>query len=461
MDQALDKKQINHDIFRLIIPSVLENVLQLLAGLLITAMVGRLFADDISAQGISNRIYHTCFGLFRGLGTGATVLVALHYGKGSYDKCRRTIEQAYLVNIPLAVLFAAVIIIFPKQLLGIFTDDQALIATAVQYSRITACAVPFMAVVSFNTAAFNGQGDTKTPMFIAIAINLVSIVVGYVAIFGVGGIGGWGILGAAAASVCAQVAGALLGIYLLYRPYGKLARVTHDKKFFSLDMPDVKLIYSTGLPVAAENIFWQLSAIIMSRVILGYSSAHYAAYQLGLQVEMLTEMPAAGFIIAATTLTAGAIGQRDSKLFKAYCKQLIRMATIVGIAASALLFLLPGPFMKMVTDKPELQLIGAGYVFIMGFAQIPQVVSKVLNGIIRSSGGRRVPMYISFIGIWLVRVPFVILCGSVLKLDIRFIWGVIAADQISRLLLSMVYMKKKDIINHVDRELAAETQEQG
>jgi putative MATE family efflux protein len=454
--ETYSKRLINRDIFHLIIPSVMENILQLLAGLVITAMVGRLLASDIAAQGISNRIYQTFFALFRGLGTGATVIVALNFGKKELTKCRRVIEQAYLTTIPVAGIVVLLLSLFPHTILRLFTDDMSLINLGASYSRITAWAIPFMILICFNTAAFNGQGNTRTPMMIAMVLNVVNIIVGYISIFGLFGIGGFGIIGAAVSTVISQIVGASLGLYLLYNKKGFLRRIACDHKFFSLDRPEISALYATGIPAAAENVFWQLSAIIMSRVILSYGSNYYAAYQLGLNAEMLTEMPAMGFVVAATTLSARAIGQRDPELYRAYFNRLTRIALYVGIAASAILFIFCYNFMGFLTNKADLIQIGGGYVFYMGFAQIPQVLSKVFNGVIRSSGGKRVPMYISFIGIWIVRVPFILLFGLVLRLDIKYIWITIAADQISRLVISLVYMRKRRITHYVDKLIEEE-----
>ena len=91
----MDKKQVNRDIFRMVLPIVIENVLQMLAGLVTTAMIGRLLADDIAAQGIGNRINNTFWALFKGVGIGATVIVAMRYGQQKFHMCRRTVEQVY------------------------------------------------------------------------------------------------------------------------------------------------------------------------------------------------------------------------------------------------------------------------------------------------------------------------------------------------------------------------------
>ena len=79
------KKVIKRDIYQIIIPMILENILQISANLVITAMVGRLLANDISAQGICIRITDTLWCFYKGVAIGATVLIARAYGYNISD----------------------------------------------------------------------------------------------------------------------------------------------------------------------------------------------------------------------------------------------------------------------------------------------------------------------------------------------------------------------------------------
>ncbi len=77
-----------------------------------------------------------------------------------------------------------------------------------------------------------------------------------------------------------------------------------------------------------ETVFWQVSAIILSKVILFYGNQAFAAYQLGIQAEEITEMPAIGFSTASTTLAARAIGMQDEELRKVYFKEQLKVGSI-------------------------------------------------------------------------------------------------------------------------------------
>ncbi len=453
-----DKKAMRADIFRLIIPNALENILQVLAAVISTAMIGRLLTDEISAQGISMRIVQTIWAFVKGIGIGATVVVAIRYGAGKMASCRRIVEQTYATIVPVTIVISILVFLFPEPLLRLLSSDSDIVDIAVQYVRVCIWYLPFSAILICNTASFNGRGNTKTPMYIAFLLNIVNVAVGYVMIYGLGGFEGFGVYGAAIAIVTSQAVGAAAGLWVLYQPTNIYRAAKHGKRFFSFDKKYLREIYSIAIPAGFENMLWHLSAIILSNIILNYGSEYYAAYQMGLQAEMLTEMPAVGFVTAATTLSARAIGSRDSQMFKTYTRELLRMASIIAIFATAALFLLPNQFMMLMTDKPELQQIGALYVMLMGFAQFPQVLSKVYNGVTRSAGYTKVPMYISAIGIWGFRVPLVLIFGAFLKVDIMYIWMIIAADQILRLILAVGFFRKKNIINTVDMLIEKEAQ---
>ena len=440
---------ISRDIFRLILPVMMENILQMAATVVVTAMVGRLLADDISAQGVSARLTNLCWTAIKGIGVGVTVNVALRFGQKRFGLCRRITEQSYLTLIPVSFLFIALLSLMPDTFLRFFTQEPDLLEKASGYLHIAVWAIPFQTVSIVNAAAFQGQGDTRTPLLIAIFMNGLNIAIGYGMIFGIGNFEGMGIYGAALTTVLAQMFSAALGLILLYRRTGLFRQNPHGKVFFSLDREAVRSVYATGAPASGENILWQLGSILLSKIMLGYGSSVYAAYQLGVQAEMFFEMPAMGFTIASTTLAARSIGQQDDTLFRGYFKRLRLFALVLGTAASLLLFLLPVPLMGLLTDKQELITLGSKYVFLMGFAQLPQSLVKVYDGTTRAAGYKRVPLFVAAAGVWLVRVPFSMLFAWGLQWDIAFVWGAIAADQIVRILLSTSIFRKKRVIDTV------------
>lgn len=452
-ERFYDTKAIRKQIFFLIIPVMLENMFQMSAGLVSAAMIGRLNPTLISAQGVCSRITGTLWGLFKGIGIGATVIIAQSRGEEDYAKCKRTFEQTVITGCLIAILMIIIFLFFSKEILPFFTDIDDILVNAENYLKIVIFTAPFLLIMAAVTGAFQANGNTKTPMYIAIIVNIINVVIGYVLIYGKFGFPQLSLSGAAIALLISQTFGAVLGIYLLYNnKYGLFSTVV-DKKFLKIDKETVKSVYSIGIPAAFENMFWQLSAIIMSKAILTYGEVTFAAYQLGLQAELMSEMPAVGVGIAATSMTANAIGKKDGALLKIYTKQLITTSTAISLFSSMLIIVFPGFFMDLFTNIPEIRSIGIYYLIVMGFIQTPQNLSKVLSGTIRSAGYKNIPMIIQFIGIWLVRVPLALLFTYVLKLDVIFIWLTMAADQVFKFLVSVIIFKLKKVDEIHDAEL--------
>jgi len=452
VEKLYDKKIIRRQIYFLIIPIMLENIFQVSAGLVSSAMIGRLAPSLIASQGIGSRITGVLWCLFKGIGIGATVIIAKTHGEGNMDKCKRTFEQTAITGIVVSIITIILVLFNLLDILSFFTSSRETLTSSSEYIKIVIFSSPFLLIMSVVTAVFQGSGNTKTPMYIAIVVNIVNVILGYLLIYGKFGFPKLSLVGAGISLLISQIAGALLGLYLLYnKRHGLFSSYINNKDRFRIDFNLMKQVYSIGIPAAFESMFWQLSSVVMSKVILSYGEITFASYQLGLQAEILSEMPAVGVGVASTSLTANAIGKRDDVLLKLYTKQLIKTTTIISLFSSLLIIIFPRTFMTFFTNNSEIQSIGVKYLIAMGFIQIPQNLSKVLNGTIRSAGYKNIPMIISFIGIWVIRVPLAMFFAYYLRLDILFIWICMDIDQIFKFILSVIVFKKKKV-NYIVQE---------
>jgi len=89
---------------------------------------------------------------------------------------------------------------------------------------------------------------------------------------------------------------------------------------------------------------------------------------------------------------------------------------------------------------------------VMIWSQYPQHRQKIEIGYIRTAGHTRTTMFTNLIGLWVVRVPMVLLFGNVLHLNIYAVWWVFNIDQWIRLLLSVFYYRKYGIADTVCRK---------
>ncbi|WIV11260.1 MATE family efflux transporter [Proteiniborus sp. MB09-C3] len=442
--KKFDSKEIRKKILSMILPITIENILQMLTGFVSMAMIGRIDAIAIGALGISQRITQIVWALFKGVTTGASVFVAQAYGANNIKKLKSVVQQTLLSTVILVLIFQQIIFWKASSLLSIFNPSIELMTNATLFLKIVSWGLPFMAISLVVTGVLQGMGNAKVPMKIAFIMNIVNIACGFVLIFGNLGFPALGIKGAAIATVIAQIVSALIGLYVLFDKNGVLGSM-YNKSFFELDFKEIFSVYKVGMPSALESIFWQLAAIILTKIILSFGETALAAYQLGLQAESISFTPAAGFGIAATAFVGQAIGSKDKELGKVYLRELVIGTLLITVFCASILIFLPRGVMGLLTDDYEVIKLGSIYLIIMGLVQIPQNISGVLNGALRGAGFTKVPMIVAGVGIWGIRIPFALLMTYYFKLDIKAIWIVMGVDLVCRFFLSLFIYKTKDI----------------
>jgi putative MATE family efflux protein len=325
-DSKSNLKSIRKKILSMILPITIGSVLEMTAGLVSMALIGRIGSGSdtaVSAIGISSRITQIIWALFKGITTGASVFVAQAYGANNSKKLREVVQQTLLSSVIFVIIFQQIVFWKAPSLLSIFNPDSGLKDSAVLYLRTVSWGLPFMVIMISVAAVLQGMGNAKTPMIIAFIMNLINILFSFLLIFGHLGLPVLGIKGAAIATVIAQFCAAVIGLYVLFNRNGVLSSL-YNKSFFKLDMKQVFDVYKIGIPTSLESIFWQIAAIILTKTILTFGNTAFAAHQLGLQAESISYMPAAGFGIAATTFIGQALGAKNSELGKKYIKEILK-----------------------------------------------------------------------------------------------------------------------------------------
>ena len=448
MTNDYDLKIINKNIYSMILPVALESTLQMVAGMVMMAMIGRIDAISVSALGVSIRITQMVWALFKGITIGASVYVARYYGAKEYNKMKHVMQQTILSSILIVVVLQIIIYIFAPQLLAIFDPSPQLLEKAINYIRTVSFGLPFLAIMLVVGGVLQGMGNGKTPMVITMIMNIVNIIIGYVLIFGKFGFSPMGVKGAAIATALSQFTAAVLGLYVLMNKNGVLHSYL-NKSFFTVDIVKIRNIYKVGLPSSMESMFWQLTAMILTRAILTYGETAFAAHQLGLQAESISYMPAAGFSVAATSFIGQALGSKDKKLAKVYLKQIVKGALSLTTISVIILVFFPKNVMSLLTNDAEIIRLGSIYLILMGIVQIPQNTSGVLMGAMRGAGYTNIPMIVAGTGLWGIRVPFTLAAVYLFKFSIISIWIVMSIDMTFRFLLNLTLYKKKNIYDKV------------
>lgn len=432
--EIIDQSTLRQHIFRLVWPATIESVLQMLVGIIASAMVGRISADAIAAVGLSNRVSQMVWAIFSAISTGATVLVAQSAGARNFHAARKTGVESLQLALVSSVAFAAVIYMYASPILSFFRSTPELLLIARGYLRVISAGLPFMVIMLVAGGIMRGAGNTKTPMQIAVIVNILNVIGQFLLIFGNLGFPALGLTGSALATVIAQFIGALLALYMVFSPVSGISLVRPTK--LRWDLAEIRRILSIGIPTAFEFVFWQIAAVILTRLIAESGTIALAAYTQGLTAESLSYLPASGFGIAATALVGQSLGRRDLSLAGRYVRETALWAFILGLFTGACLLFLPKQLMALLSNDKGVISLGAIYLQLMAVAQPTFNIAGVLSGALRGAGDTKVPMYVAGTGLYLVRLPLAFFLSRQMGFGVVGIWSAMTVDMFFRFFLT-------------------------
>ena len=447
VSNKMDKKKLNAKIRHILIPAILENAFLILSDMILTGYIGRLTISEISSYGISTRIYGIYFSILKGFGIGAMVIFARTFGSKNKEKGLLYYKLALIISFSIALIAAIGIYLYPSKLLSTMSTNSKLLVYGTSFLKIHALTYPFIAIIHLNSAIFQADGNTKTPLYIATIGNVISVILGYILILGFGPIKGFGLYGAAITNNVRIILMMTIGLYLLFGKNGMFDKVKIQKFVFNNDM--VKDILKFSIPTAIGNSFWNFASVFLSTFILTYGEKYYAAYQIGLQAEGFCDMMASGFLTASMALASQSIGANNETMYKSAYQRLNFYCLIISAINMLFLLLFSKQVLYLLTNKEQLVTIAHTYLLLMIFSQFPEMKSKILYGYIRSAGSSTLPTIIDTIGIWGVRVFLSYLISMIFNLDIVWIWWIINADQWVRYLLSLSVFVFRHLINYL------------
>lgn len=430
LSQTIDQGEVRRSVLGLAWPSILENLLQSILGLVTILMVGRLGASAVAAVGSSMQLQILFISAFFSLSMGATVLAAHAYGAGRGDTASLIAKQALLAGVTLSLVFTVLVMLFATQMITALGADAEVVADGARFMRWSAISFVFMAVMFILGGVLRGVGDTRTPMLVTVGINIINVVIAPLLIFGLAGMPRLEIDGAALAMVISRAAGGLVMAALLLRGWrGVSIAGRHD---WWPNSSYLKRLADIGLPSMGESLLRSGGQILFIVIVFMLGTAVNAAFQIAQNAMFLSMFPGFGFAMAATALVGQSLGARNVPRARAVTATATRACLVWMSAMGVIFFVFATPIMELGAasgpDHDEIVRVGAQSLMVIALAQPFQAVGFVLAGALRGAGDTRWPMYSTAIAMWVVRLPLAYLFAITLDLGLPGVFMAMTLD---------------------------------
>lgn len=425
----LTQGTVTRRVLSLALPSVLEQSLVTLIGLVDAYIVGHLGAVALAGVGLGGQVLNLTAALFTAVGVGATALIARHVGAREPAEANHLARQAMLLAAGLGLTTALLVMALARPIMEVFGAAPEVVEAGASWLRVVAPSFATLGILLVGTAALRGGGDTRTPLLVMVLVNLVNVVVALTLTRGLWGLPRLGVVGTAVGAAAGQIIGGLLVAFLLFNGRGALKLGWHWPQ---PDLARLKRILNIGLPAGAEQILLQIALLNLAIVIAGFGTAAYAAHQIGLRIAAISFLPGWGFSVAATTLVGQELGagRPDRARQATYVSFWFALAVMTSMAV--LLFVGNESILRLFTNDEAV--IAAGQIVISTSAYIQPLMaaSFVFAGALRGAGDTRSTMFITVISIWVLRLAAAYFLGAVLGLGLYGVWLAFGLDFVAR-----------------------------
>lgn len=411
--------QIRRSVMILALPVTLTTFLQRAEGIVAVFLVGGLGATSIAAVGLGQLLAFVATTLVSGISVGTNVIVAQLWGARRRQDAGEAARHFLWLSIGLSLVLAALGIAgnqFVMQQLG---AESAVIELALPYSTLIFLVIPCTVLIQVLSSILQGTGDTKTPMYGLIGVNLLHIFLAYPLIYGRWGAPALGLNGAAIAVGLAEATGML---YLLMRCRPIL------KESSSLRLDLIRSIWEVGASVSGERVIQQAGIFIYTKLVLLYGTVAYAAHQVGLSIESFSFLPGYGFAIAAATMVGQSIGAGKYTRAKLENWEANRLAIVIMAGMGLIFFFFPHTLLRAFTTDEAVIELGTVFLKIVALLQVPLALTMVLAGSLRGAGDTRFIMGATMIGMWGVRVPWALVAALWARQSVSLVWAAMIAD---------------------------------
>lgn len=159
---------------RLGLPSGLTQAIFSMAMIIVQSLTNSFGEMFIAANVIVMRVDGFAMMPNFSFGTAMTTYAGQNVGARELDRVDQGAKQGTFIAMGVSAAITALILIFGKYLMGIFTDTSELVDMSMRMMRILAVGYIAMAVTQSLSGVMRGAGDTMTPMWISL-ITTVAI----------------------------------------------------------------------------------------------------------------------------------------------------------------------------------------------------------------------------------------------------------------------------------------------
>ncbi len=437
---TLDEARLDRSVLALAWPVLIQQMALSLVQLVDTFLVGHLGTDALAGVGLATFIQYTPQAGVFALTAGTTAVLARDMGARKPGQASSTLRHGILLALIWGVVASAFVFFAANWSLGVMGASGDTLKLGTRWLQYAAPGALAGSVLFVAIGSLQGAGDTRTPMLVMIAVNVVNAIVAYTLIHGSFVLPELGVAGSGLGFASSQILGMLLILAALTRGRGGLQ--LHWPSLLHFEKPVARRILNIGVPAGLEQIQFQFAMLAYTRIISSLGTTALAAHSVAIRVQGLAFMPGMAFSQAATAMTGQALGAKNPRLAERAAFSATKYALYILCAIAVLLALFGGFVTRIFIDDPSVTETGRKLLLIFAIAQPGIAIAFTLAGALRGAGDTKAVMYIFAVSPWIMRVVFAYFFAIVLGWGVEGAWIGAVLDMWTRAALTALRFQR-------------------
>ena len=439
MNRTRHQREENHYMKLLLgvaIPIALQNLINVGVSTADTLMIGNISEVQLSAISQANQVYFIFTTILFGLCSGALVLTSQYYGKGEYGPIRTLIGLIMRIGCISGLVIGILAVIFPEQLMHIFTNNQDVIEYGSQYLRIVGFSYVFSGFTGVFLMGLRGIQNVKISMYIYGISLMLNIVLNTILIYGYVGFPRLEIRGAAIATLICRICESIMVIFYMY----KKENVLHMRLscMFERSRQYWKNLARFGIPALLSEVNWGLGIAVQAAIIGRLGVSFLTASSFINVVQQLAGIILIGIGVGSGIIIGNLIGENKKDEAKRLSRTLLKVSVILGamVAAAVILFRPIAP--HLIQSSQETADYIRSMLFVSAYLLFNQAMSILtMAGILRGGGDTLYCAAFDIGTLWGLKIGGGILATAVLHLPPVWVYFILSSDEFVKALFTV------------------------
>ena len=438
---------------KIALPLALQNLITFGVGLADNFMVGSLGDAALSGVFISNQVQWILHMLCSGLSSAMVILAAQYLGKGDIKKAKIVIMITVKVACTAGLLLTTVALLLPRQILGLFSNDEMVIAQGMRYLQVVCFSYIFFCVNGVFLASMRCVQNTKIGFLSSFTGFCSNVFLNWVLIFGNLGFPALGVMGAAIATLIARFIEC--SVTILYIRFGDKILSFRLGDLLNWDRLLMGDFFKHGFPVILGEVTWGIAGSTQIVILGRLGPEVLAANTIAANLHMLLGVLVFAIAGASGVIIGRTVGAGDVERVKAYSRTLQVIFLIFGLLTGLIIFLMKDLILAVGFQaiSPEAYTYAIQFLTVFSITIIgTSYQMSVLTGIVRAGGATSFVLLNDLFWVWVVVIPSALLSAFVFNFPPVVVFACLKCDQILKCTVAYVKLRRWNWMKKLTRD---------